>query len=269
MKHKKRIGCIVVLLYCVACCVTMAFSSGGFFSLISAIGTLHGGGHGGPPEWVDKVVDIATAPVQLSIMWPLALLERISSRTGERGRQRKERERRDAQVLRYRAILDEDFENVYAMSDFQCPTNQIAMETLDKWIWCRKGDASWCSNSLPRFAEHVMNHSEMMPQLKSMWRLGKLNPDMQQRGFQKALHLAEESPSEDVRWLLWAILGDGRDDVEGHYLIPDEIINHYTNNPNQIISYSARESLANRKSYRDYLRRHREHLQLMRQNGAK
>ncbi len=260
MKHRRRIGCAVVVLYCIACCVFMSFSRGGIFSLVDAIGTLHGGRRGGPPEWVAHAVDIVTAPIQLSIFWPLALLERISANTGKRGRQKAEMERRHALYLQYLALLDEEFERAYTIPDFQCPTNQIAMEALDTWISYRQQDVNWCSNSLPRYAEHVISHPEIMPSLKSLWRSSKMEPGLQHKGLLKAVQLAEERSGEDVKWLIWAIMGTGSGKGDGQYLIPDEVINQYTNSPNPLVSWCAQDALKNRASYREHLRRHEEHL---------
>ena len=232
--------------------------------MIDAIGTLHGGRRGGPPEWVAHGVDIVTAPIQLSVFWPLALIERISANTGERGRQRAERERRHALYLQYQALLDEDFERAYTMPDFQCPTNQIAMEALDKWICCHEQDVNWCSNSLPRYAEHVISHPEIMPSLKSLWRSSKMEPGLQRKGLLKAVQLADERFDEDVKWLIWAIMGAGNGD--GQYLIPDEVINQYTNSPNPLVSWGAQNALTNRASFREHLRRHEEHLLRLNKN---
>ena len=260
MKHKRRIGCAVVALYCVACSIVMSFSGNGFFSVIGAIGTLHGGGRNAPPEWVPLAMDIATAPIQLSIMWSLSLLERIFANTSESGRQKAERERRHTLYLQYLALLDEEFERAYTMSDFQCPTNQIAMEALDKWISCRQQDASWCSNNLPRYAEHVISHPEIMPSLKSLWGLSKMEPSMQRKWLLKAVQLAEERSGEDVKWLIWTIMGTGSGKGDDQYLFPDEVISQYTNSPNPLVSWCAQDVLTHRASYREHLRRHEEHL---------
>ena len=260
MKHKRRIGCAVIVLYCVACSLIMSLSGDGFFAVIGAIGTLHGGGRNAPPEWVPFAMDIATAPIQLSIMWSLSLLGRIFANTSESGYQKAERERRHALYLQYLALLDEEFERAYTMPDFQCPTNQIAMEALDQWISCRQQDESWCSNSLPRYAEHIINHPEIMPSLKSLWRLSRMEPDMQHKGLLKAVQLAEERSDEDVKWLIWSIMGTGSEKGDGLYLIPDEVINQYTNSPNPLVSWCAQDALTNRASYREHLRRHEEHL---------
>ena len=265
MKHKKRIGCTMALLYCIACSIVMSFSRGGFFSVIGAIGTLHGGGRNAPPEWVPFAMDIVTAPIQLSIMWSLSLLERIFANTSKSGRQKAERERRHALYLQYLALLDEDFERAYTLPDFQCPTNQIAMEALDKWIWCRQQDVNWCSNSLPQYAEHVISHPEIMPSLKSLWRLSKKEPGLQHKGLLKAVQLAEENSGEDVKWLIWAIMGAGSGD--GQYLIPDEVINQYTNSPNPLVSWCAQDALTNRASHRESIRRHEEYLLRLRKRN--
>lgn len=77
MRSKLRIGCAAVLLYCIACSVTVEVTGWGFFKLIAAIGTLHGGRGSDDPEWVNHVFDIVTAPVQVTVLWPFLAINNM------------------------------------------------------------------------------------------------------------------------------------------------------------------------------------------------
>ena len=68
MKRKMQIGCIAVLLYCIACSIVVKVTGRGLFTLVGDIGTLHGGRRG--PKWVGHALDIVTAPVQVTVLWP-------------------------------------------------------------------------------------------------------------------------------------------------------------------------------------------------------
>jgi hypothetical protein len=69
----KRMGCAAVLLYCIACSIVVEVAGRGFFMLVGDIATLHGGRGG--PKWMGHALDIVTAPVQVTILWPFLAID--------------------------------------------------------------------------------------------------------------------------------------------------------------------------------------------------
>ena len=87
----------------------------------------------------------------------------------------------------------------------------------------------------------------------------KFPEDQQKRALTVALELAENNPSEEVKWLLWGIMNVTAKDVspgrEVPYTFSDEMIQGYATNKIEIIRWCAQQTLKNRASYRSYLRR--------------
>ena len=78
MGKKARIGCLGVIAYCVTMSLVMHFAIGeGFFGLVGALSTLHGG-NPDYREWHGKVLDDVTAPVQLPLLVALYAINALA-----------------------------------------------------------------------------------------------------------------------------------------------------------------------------------------------
>lgn len=261
MKKPLRIGCLVLLLYCIACSLLVAISGRGWFLFAAEWGTLQGGTVPERERMILRGVDIVTAPLQVAILVPLAAVNYIQAHTGERGRKRAERQRQEAACKQYWEWLDEDFDRIYAEPGFLEPTNIPAMKALDGWTryYFKKED----SERKRRFAEYCLGHPELMPPLREFWRMCNVPEDLQRRALTVALDLAEKNPDEDVKWLLWGLMNvtttyNFSPTQPPPYTFSDETLQGYLTNSVEIIRWSAQEALANRASYRDYLRRQNE-----------
>jgi len=251
VKKKFRIGCLVVILYCLGCSLYVGISGHGYCYFVAEMATLGGGNLSTLNRIGYRVIDIVTAPAQIAFFVPLFGINYIQNHTGERGRERAEHERQRAAHARYVKLLDENFDRIYIESEFLNPTNKPAMEALYIHV-SYKTDAE----RQQRFAEYCLEHPELMPPLREFWRLRKLPVDLQRRTLAVVLEMAKKNPSEDVKWLLWGIISVG--DGDGHWTIPDEELQCYATNEVEIIRWSAQDNLKHRASYRDYLRRHEE-----------
>ena len=259
MKKPLRIGCLAVLLYCTACCLWAAFCDApGLFLFVAEIGTLQGGNIPDRDRAFLRGVDIVTAPLQVAIVLPLAAVNHIREHTRERGRELAERERQKAAYGQYMEMLDEDFDRIYAEPGFLDPTNKPAMKALDVWTryHFRDDDAGWKR----RFAEYCLGHTELMLPLREFWRLGHVPEDLQRRALPVVLDMAGKNPDEDVKWLLCGLMNvtttcNYSPSGEPPYTFSDETLQGFLSNSNDIIRWSAQESLSNRATYRAYLRR--------------
>ena len=258
MKKPLRIGCLVFLLYCIACSLLVAISGYGWFLFAAEWGTLQGGSVPEQERRFLRNMDIVTAPLQVAILVPLAAVNYIQEHTGERGRRHAERKRQEAAYEQYMKWLDEDFDRIYAEPGFLDPTNKPAMKALDAWTryHFKEDDAEWKR----RFAEYGLAHPELMPPLREFWRMGNVPEDLQRRALPVAIDLAERNPDEDVKWLLWGLMNVTTTWNYSPARIPpytfsDETLQGYLANSNDIIRWCAQESLANRATYRDHLLR--------------
>lgn len=75
MKRRMHIGCAAVLLYCIVCSIAVEATGWGLFKLIDGIGTLYGGRGSNNPKWVGHALDIASAPVQVTVLWPFLAIK--------------------------------------------------------------------------------------------------------------------------------------------------------------------------------------------------
>ena len=271
MKKPLRIGCLVLLLYCIACSLLSAISGQGMFLSIAALGTLQGGNIPERERMILRGVDIVTAPLQVAIVLPMAAIQYIRDHTGERGRELAERKRQEAACEQYMKCLDEDFDRIYAEPGFLNPTNKPAMKALDVWtryhfkedVWTRYHFKEEDAERKRRFAEYCLGHPELMPPLREFWRMCNVPEDLQRRALTVALDMAEKNPDEDVKWLLWGLMNvtttyNFSPSQPPPYTFSDETLQGYLTNSVEIIRWSAQEALANRASYRDYLRRQNE-----------
>ena len=205
-----------------------------------------------------RCVDIVTAPAQVAIFTPLLIVKYIGNHTGERGRERARLEQEQAAYERYMKLLDEDFDRIYAETEFLNPANAPAMKALDRWPRWHSGEFN--IERKRRFGEYCLAHAELMIPLRDLWRLCKFPADLQRRALTVALEMAERDPSEDVKWLLWGLMNVSAEDVspgqEVPYTFSDEELQGYVTNKIEIIRWSAQDALKNRASYRSYLRRH-------------
>ena len=261
MKKPLRIGCLVLLLYCIVCSLWVAISGQGWFLFSAEWGTLQGGTVPERERIFLRNIDIVTAPLQVAILLPLAAVDYIQDHTGERGRKLAEGKRQEAAYKQYLKWLDEDFDRIYVESAFLDPTNKPAMKALNSWAGYhfKKED----SERKRRFAEYCLDHPELMPPLREFWRMGNVPEDLQRRALTVALDLAEKNPDEDVKWLLWGLMNvtithNFPPSRPPPYTFSDETLQGYLTNSTEIIRWSAQESLASRATYRDYLRRQNE-----------
>ncbi len=256
MKKKPRIGCLAVILYCIGCSAYIGISGQGFFWNTAFLCTRGTHMSNGVSIFL-RCVDIVTAPAQITIFTPLFIVKYIGEHTGERGRRRAEMERQEAAYERYMKLLDEDFDRIYAETEFLNPTNAPAMKALNRWPRWHSGEFN--IERKRRFGEYCLAHSELMISFRELWRLCEFPEDLHRRALTVSLELAEKNPSEDVKWLLWGIMNVSAKDVspgmEIPYTFSDEMIQGYTTNQIEIIRWSAQEALKNRDSYRSYLRR--------------
>ncbi|MBQ9432366.1 MAG: hypothetical protein IJU44_12530 [Kiritimatiellae bacterium] len=258
VKKKLRIGCFVVILYCIGCSAYIGISGNGFFWNIAVFSTIRGGHISNGESIILRSIDIVTAPAQVAIFTPLLIVNYIGNHTGERGRERARLEQEQAAYERYMKLLDEDFDRIYAETEFLDPTNVPAMKALN--IWPRWHSGEFNIERQRRFCEYCLEHAELMMPLRELWRMCKFPADLQRRALTVSLALAEKDSSEDVKWLLWGLMNVSAKDVSPGQGIPytfsDEELQGYVTNKIEIIRWSAQEALKNRASYRSYLRRH-------------
>ena len=101
---KRKFLKFIVVLYAVSIPVVTVF--GGFFQAMRSFNMAFGNTPRPPHEAF--IMDALTAPVQLFVFTPFVVVEFVNSRTGERGRLRREQQREsDA----YKAI-DKDFDSI-------------------------------------------------------------------------------------------------------------------------------------------------------------
>ena len=257
MKKKLRIGCLAAILYCIGCSAYVGISGQGFFWTIAELSTMRGGHISNGSRLFLRSVDIVTAPVQVAFFTPLFIVKYINEHTGERGRELAKLARQEAAYEQYMKLLDEDFDRIYVETEFLNPTNTAAMKALNRWIRWHSGEFNITRKR--RFGEHCLAHTELMIPFRELWRMYKFPEDQQKRALTVALELAENNPSEEVKWLLWGIMNVTAKDVspgrEVPYTFSDEMIQGYATNKIEIIRWSAQETLKNRASYRSYLRR--------------
>jgi len=267
MSKRFKVGCLAVILYCVGCCLYVGISGQGFFWVFGVFGTIKGGHRiSALEEFVLRGIDVVTAPVQVPL-WGLLYVKHV---TGESGRIERELKRQEAAYERYMKLLDENFDRIYTESEFLNPTNTPAIKAVGCWTsYCHNRECGKFSDErLRRFAEYQLGHQELMLTFREFWRRADLPVDLQKRALAATLKMAEENPSEDVKWLLWGVMGVGDGDKE-QWTIPDDALRGYATNRVEIIRWSAQETLKGRASYRDHLRRREEHLRKMREGTGK
>jgi len=257
VKKKLRIGCLAVILYCIGCSAYIGISGNGFFWNIAVFSTIRGGHISNGESIILRSIDIITAPAQVAIFTPLLIVKYIDNHTGERGRELARLEQEQAAYERYLKLLDENFDRIYAETEFLDQTNAPAMKALNRWPRWHSGEFN--NERKRRFGEYCLAHAELMIPLRDLWRLCKFPADLQRRALTVALELAERDPSEDVKWLLWGLMNVSAKDVspgqEIPYTFSDEELQGYVTSKNEIIRWSAQEALKNRASYRSYLLR--------------
>ena len=232
MKKKLRIGCLAAILYCIGCSAYVGISGQGFFWTIAELSTMRGGHISNGASLFLRSVDIVTAPMQVAFFTPLFIVKYISEHTGERGRELAKLARQEAAYEQYMKLLDEDFDRIYVETEFLNPTNTAAMKALNRWIRWHSGDFNITRKR--RFGEHCLAHTELMIPFQELWRMCKFPEDQQKRALTVALELAENNPSEEVKWLLWGIMNVTAKDVspgrEVPYTFSDEMIQGYATN---------------------------------------
>lgn len=123
---KKKFLKFLVVLYAVSIPVITAF--GGFFQAMRSFNMAFG--NTPPPPHEAFIMDALTAPVQLFVFTPFVVAEFVNSRTGERGRLRREQQREsDA----YKAI-DKDFDSIWSVPEFWCETNTPQKKALARFL---------------------------------------------------------------------------------------------------------------------------------------
>lgn len=258
MKKKTRIGCLAVALYCIGCSLLAAISGQGLFLFIAEIGTLRGGDIPGRDRIALRGIDIATAPLQVAILAPMAAVNYIQEHTGERGRELAEAKQKESAYRHYLKMLDEDFDRIYDDPGFLDPANRPAMKALDIWIRPHAFSGEFDAERKRRFAEYCLEHPELMPPLREFWRHVKLPEDLQRRALGVALETVEKNPGEEAKLLLWGLMNvcleNGSPGLEITYTFPDEMLQDIATNPCEAISWCAQQALENRGSYRNYLR---------------
>ena len=89
MKRKWKIGCLLVILYCVGCGILLG-TYGGLFSITVEMSTLQGGRRMSRYDAViSRCFDIVTAPAQVAFFGSLMAIDRVCEYMGTRGRERK------------------------------------------------------------------------------------------------------------------------------------------------------------------------------------
>ena len=123
---KKKFLKFIAVLYAVSIPVVTAF--GGFFHAMRSFDMAFGCTPRPPHEAF--IMDALTAPVQLFVFTPFVVAEFVNSRTGERGRLRREQQREsDA----YKAI-DKDFDSIWNVPEFWCETNTPQKRALARFL---------------------------------------------------------------------------------------------------------------------------------------
>ena len=153
--NKKRIGCVVVILFWIVCSVVLKLIGPGVFKGMEVLYSV-GETYDKYDELLEDVLDFATAPLQLACFGAYCLYENSDGRVREKKEEQAAYDRKQAERLSYLSLLEEDDERMFTEPDFLCPTNRMALEVLNGWILLRQSDRNWCKSTLPRCAEHAL-----------------------------------------------------------------------------------------------------------------
>ena len=135
---------------------------------------------GNRPSTTETIVcgalDVATLPVQIVVIGPLALGECIDANTGERGRLK----RRRKDIERIKGELTADFSRVYSDREFLSPTNTLQREALGEWL-------GHCNCNRPNrelidpLAERLLNEPEAAYALINILEQKNLSPALKKK----------------------------------------------------------------------------------------
>ena len=156
-------------------------------------------------------------------------------------------------LLHYTSLISKDFELIFEMPDFQCPTNHVALAALDGWVAHHLIDHS---DRMVRYAEHIMNHCDIMTSLPRIWSMPGMDSKLLHRGLLAAIGLAEQSscPDKEIMRLLGYIMGTPGH-KQGEYVLPDDVIRLYANHANDMVSSCALVELTHRAKLREIAER--------------
>lgn len=252
MTRKRRIGCLAVIVYWIACIAALEFSGQGFWLGMAHFSTIQGGWLSREELIFSHALDAVTAPVQVTVGWPCVAIKHIYDNTGERLKRKETLKAEAESKKRYAVMLDEDPTLMFSLPDFASSSNRIALAALNDWIarqWIYdKVDEEW----LEKCADFIMGHRDVMPYIESLWRAPKMRPETEIRALQVAVDLAADSasPHKELQWLLQNMMRATAGDEWQPPIIPDGIIEQYLNHPVAYVSECAREELR----YRRYMR---------------
>lgn len=238
MKRKVRVGCISVIAYCVITVLIMHFAIGeGFFGIIGAFSTLHGG-NPGYVKWHYQVIDDVTAPVQLPMLVTLyvsnALADRIvPSRRADIAYRREWR--------RYAECLRTDFDHCLAEAETIVLTNPPVREA---WADHVSPSRNISPKVRQKLAELSLKRPEYMQAFYPVWYDLKKTVDERLAAVEV---IAASEENRLSRSAVYAVLGC---DAVGGDVVPDEVLNEVANRYPGHIGKTAKNILQRRKEDR-------------------
>lgn len=239
MKRKVRVGCISVIAYCVITVLIMHFAIGeGFFGIIGAFSTLHGG-NPRYVKWHYQVIDDVTAPVQIPMLVTLyvsnALADRIVPSRRADIAYRKE-------LDRYAECLRMDFDHCLAEAETVVLTNSPAREAWANYVFPSNGMSRKISPEVRlKLAELSLKRPEYMQAFYPVWYDVKKTVDERLAAVEVIATLEE---NYIVGSAVYAVLGS--DAIEGD-VVPDEVLKEVANRYPGHVGEAVKDILRRRK----------------------
>lgn len=235
MKRKVRVGCISVIAYCVITVLIMHFAIGeGFFGIIGAFSTLHGG-NPGYVKWHYQVIDDVTAPVQLPMLITLYVSNALADRIVPSRRAdivyRKE-------LDRYAECLRMDFDHCLAEAETVVLTNPPVRKAWANYVWMSRKISPEVRLKL---AELSLKRPEYMQAFYPVWYDVKKTVDERLAAVEVIATLEENFI---VGSAVYAVLGS--DAIEGD-VVPDEVLKEVANRHPGHIGEAVKDILRRRK----------------------
>ena len=159
---------------------------------------------------VAGALDVATMPVQIVVLGPMIAAECIDANTGERGRKKREAERRRKELDGYKEMLTSDFSQVYRNDGFFSITNTPARDALHEWL-SAYGIHHPSKEEIDPFVERLIATPEVAVALTPVFNQRNLSVELKKK---LCLSLVEFSRAKDSdtrsRIMYWAdeILSD-------------------------------------------------------------
>lgn len=160
-------------------------------------------------------LDVVTMPVQIVVFGPMIVKECIRENTGERGRKKREAERRRKEVERYKEMLSSDFSQVYRNDEFFSITNTPARDALHDWL-CAYGIHHPSTEEIDPFVERLIAAPEAAVALTPVFHQRNLSAELKRKLCVTLVEFSRAKNADERRGIMyWAdeILSD--DELRG------------------------------------------------------